>query len=154
MKAGLLRDWRDRLARSNRIRSSTAVYFSERLRLGAARKTALPYLRLPVLMASPEARAEIYTLARKRGLGLSLMYPTAVNEIEEIAAEFADQIFPSARYVAERLLTIPTHALLSDKDKQNICRLFTGVPVLDERLSAASEGIGGKPAALNSVELL
>jgi perosamine synthetase len=128
MKAGLLRSWRQRLDQSNRVRSSTADYFSERLHLRTARKPAVPYLRLPVVMPSPEARAEICEAAKARGLGLSSMYPAPVSAIEEIAAEFLGLEFPVASYVAERLLTIPTHELLSKEDKDNICRLFRGVP--------------------------
>jgi dTDP-4-amino-4,6-dideoxygalactose transaminase len=154
MNAGVLHHWRNRLAESNRTRAKTAAYFSERLRLKSVQDTPIPYLRLPILVDSPEVRGRVHLLSRKMGLGITPMYPTPINEIEELRTTFKGRMFPSASRVAERLLTIPTHGLLSDKDKKNMCRLFTGVPVLDERLSAATEEIGGKPAALNSVELL
>jgi dTDP-4-amino-4,6-dideoxygalactose transaminase len=121
IKAGLLHDWRSRLARSNRIRSETAGYFTRRLALGpGSAPAAHPYVRLPVFAANPEERKRILSRSQARGLGLSAAYPTPVNEIPEIAAAFNGARFPSARRVAERLFTIPTHAWLSEKDKRAI----------------------------------
>jgi dTDP-4-amino-4,6-dideoxygalactose transaminase len=121
MKAGLLHDWRSRLARSNRIRSETAGYFTRRLALGAGGAPAAhPYVRLPVFAANPEERKRILSRSQARGLGLSGAYPTPINEIPEISAAFDGARFPSARRVAEHLLTIPTHQWLSEKDKRAI----------------------------------
>ncbi len=120
MKAGLLRDWRGHLLRSNRARSESALYFSQRLPLPVAREGVHPYLRLPVLVASATERDRIHALSQKRGLGISVAYPTAVDGIPEIRAHVGGQRFPSAQRVAERLLTIPTHHWLSEKDKRAI----------------------------------
>jgi perosamine synthetase len=120
MKAGLLRDWRSHLVRSNRIRSETATYFSQRLPLQVARGTAHPYLRLPVLATSVTERDRIHALSQKRGLGISVAYPTAIDGIPEIGAAVNGERFPFAQTVAERLLTIPTHHWLSEKDKRAI----------------------------------
>jgi perosamine synthetase len=128
MKAGLLRRWRSHLARSNRLRSETASYFSQRMPLRWAGEAAHPYVRLPILVAVPQERERIHALSRKRGLGLSVAYPTPVNEIPEIRAAFNGQRFPSARRVAEGLLTIPTHHLLSDADKSAISELCRDLP--------------------------
>ena len=146
MKAGLLRDWCKRLEKSNQTRSSTSLYFATQLGMPALRILPIPYLRLPVLLRSSAARASIYAAAKKQGIGISGMYPTAINEIEEIASQFPDRTFPAAADVAARLLTIPTHGLLSIDDKQRICNLFTGAmdikesgviaPELEERRSA------------------
>ena len=46
------------------------------------------------------------------------MYPLSVNEIEEIRHGVHGLRFPLAKLVSERLLTIPTHRLLSKKDKE------------------------------------
>jgi dTDP-4-amino-4,6-dideoxygalactose transaminase len=120
MHAGLLRAWRSNLARSNRIRSETATYFSRRLPLPLANGPSHPYLRLPVYAASAGARDRIYAFSQERGLGLAVAYPTAINEIPEVRVAFEGQHFPSAQAVAERLLTIPTHHWLSEKDKRAI----------------------------------
>ena len=120
MKAGVLREWRTRLSESNRIRSEATAYFSQRLSIGPVNGPAHPYLRLPILAATPAERDRIYSLSQRRGLGLSVAYPTPINEIPEISGAFNGQRFPSARRVAEQLLTIPVHHWLSDDDKRAI----------------------------------
>ena len=120
MQAGVLRGWRTHLARSNRVRSETAAYFAERLPLRTARGSSHPYLRLPVFAASRRERDRIHALSQARGLGLSVAYPTPVNEIPEIRFSAHGQRFPAAKTVAERLLTIPTHHWLCEKDKRAI----------------------------------
>ena len=123
MQAGLLRNWRRRLADSNRVRAATASYFSRRLHVGPASAGSHPLLRLPIVAASADEKARLCRLAARRGLGVSIGYPTPVNEIPEIRSAFAGQRFPSARRVAERLLTLPTHHWVSDHDKEAIAEL-------------------------------
>jgi dTDP-4-amino-4,6-dideoxygalactose transaminase len=123
MKAGFLRNWRRRLIRSNRIRSKTATYFARRLPLPLATGPSHPYLRLPILAATPSERERLHSLSQARGLGLSVAYPAPINEIPEIRAAFNGKGFPSAHRVAERLLTIPTHHWLSEQDKRGIAEL-------------------------------
>jgi perosamine synthetase len=120
MKAGLLRHWQRRLARSNRIRSRTVTYFSRRLRLAPPAGPSHPYLRLPIRVATPQEKARLYGESQARGLGLSVAYPAPLNEIPELRSAFPRQHFPSARHVADTLLTIPTHQWLSARDKSAI----------------------------------
>jgi dTDP-4-amino-4,6-dideoxygalactose transaminase len=124
MKAALLRNWRSRLRGANSARSETATYFTRRLRLQLTPGPSHPYIRLPVLFASSQARERIYSLSRARGLGVSAAYPTPINEIPEMRVAFNGQRFPSARKVADTLLTIPTHQWLSEKDKGAIAELW------------------------------
>jgi dTDP-4-amino-4,6-dideoxygalactose transaminase len=119
-KASLLRHWRSRLIQSNRIRSETAADFSQRLSLRPASGACHPYVRLPILVATAKEKERLYSLSQARGLGLSLAYPTSINEIPEISRMFDGKRFPSARSVAEHILTIPTHHWLSEKDKRVI----------------------------------
>jgi dTDP-4-amino-4,6-dideoxygalactose transaminase len=120
MKAGLLRDWRRGIVEANRIRSDAAAYFSQRLHLTPPAGPSHPYLRLPIRVATAQEKARIYTQSQERGLGLSLAYPTPVNEIPELRGAFRGQHFPSARRVADTLLTLPTHEWLSAHDKSAI----------------------------------
>jgi perosamine synthetase len=122
MKAGLLHDWQSDLNRSNRRRSETATDLSRRLRLPLPHGPR-PYLRLPILVATPAERQRIYSRSQERGLGLSVAYPTPINEIPDIRAAFDGNGFPSARRVADRLLTLPTHHWLSEADKAAIAEL-------------------------------
>ena len=123
MHAGLLRDWRRRLAESNRARAATASYFSRRLAVRATGGSPHPLLRLPIVAASTQEKSRLCRLAEQRGLGVGAGYPTPVNEIPEIRSAFVGQRFPSARRVADRLLTLPTHHWLSERDKEAIAEL-------------------------------
>ncbi|HJU44100.1 MAG TPA: DegT/DnrJ/EryC1/StrS family aminotransferase [Vicinamibacterales bacterium] len=120
MQAGLLHNWQSRLRQSNQRRSETAAAVSRALSLRLSPGPAHPYLRLPILAATPQRRDRIYSLAERRGLGVSLAYPTPINEIPEIRTMFDGQRYPSARRVSECILTIPTHQWISEKDAKAI----------------------------------
>jgi dTDP-4-amino-4,6-dideoxygalactose transaminase len=124
MRAGLLRDWQRRLEESNRIRKENADYFSKRLGLKIGKAFPVPFLRLPVMTDNKETKDVIYAISSKKGMGIGRMYPVPVNEIEEIKDLFRGRVFPFAKAVAEGLLTVPTHRLLSEKDKERLlCQL-------------------------------
>ncbi|MBI5588791.1 MAG: DegT/DnrJ/EryC1/StrS family aminotransferase [Deltaproteobacteria bacterium] len=123
MKAGLLRNWRTELEWSNRVRAENAEYFRRGLGLRDAYGRT-PLLRLPVVLESAEARERVCSIAKGKGLGVSRMYPSPVNEIEEIKERFSGEEYPGAKTVAERLVTIPTHHLLKDGDRAAIRELF------------------------------
>lgn len=120
MQAGLLHDWQDRVDESNRDRSRTAAAMSRELSLSLPKGPSHPYLRVPFFASTPQGRDRIHSVAQRRGLGLSVAYPTAINEIPEISGMFSGQRFPSARSVAEHIVTIPTHQWLSAHDREAI----------------------------------
>jgi perosamine synthetase len=127
MQAGLLQNWRRRLEGSNQVRAATAAYFSQALSLERARNDAHPYLRLPIVASNEREKDRLLALSQKRGLGLALAYPTPINEIPEIRSAFDGQRFPTARTVSERLLTLPTHHWVSERDKRAIAELCRDV---------------------------
>jgi len=120
MKAGLLRNWQRRLEESNRIRKGNAEYICNVLGLDLWHKFPIPFIRLPLLVKNRQVRDMILIHSREKGMGINRMYPTPINEIQEIKAQFDGMIFPSARDIAECLVSLPTHQLLSDKDKARI----------------------------------
>src|SRR5688572_16424832 len=120
MQAGLLHDWQSRLRQSNAHRSATAASVSRQISVNLPQGPAHPYLRMPILAATPQRRAHMHSFAERRGLGFSRAYPTPINEIPEISHIFDGQRFPSARRVSEHILTIPTHQWISEKDKKAI----------------------------------
>lgn len=125
MKAGLLRNWIKRLEGSNQNRANRGAIYAERFRLQPVFPARIPWLRFPVVVQDQETRNRIYELSRKRGLGISLMYPASINKIQEIQADFQDRFFPVAMDLAERLLTLPTHPLVSKRDQEAIIDLFS-----------------------------
>jgi dTDP-4-amino-4,6-dideoxygalactose transaminase len=120
MKAGLLRGWQRRVQQINRVRSSTSAYFTRELGLTPPAGPEHAYLRLPIRVATGPQKAGLHSQSQKRGLGLSLAYPVPLNEIPELRNRFSGQHFPSARRVADTLLTLPTHHWLSARDKKAI----------------------------------
>jgi dTDP-4-amino-4,6-dideoxygalactose transaminase len=123
MKAGVLRNWRRSLVRSNQLRAQTAAYFIQRLSLRGAQNPTPPYVRLPLVLSTPDERERIYSLSQQQGLGLSTAYPSAVSDIPEIQSVFDGQSFPRAQQLSKNLLTLPTHQWLSRKDISAIAEL-------------------------------
>lgn len=119
VKAGLLRNWKRCLEKANRIRTENAQYLCKGLGLGVC-EFAVPFLRLPIILKNREIRDKIFSLSYKKRLGISRMYPTPINEIKEIRGMFVGKVFPRAKEVAEKSLTLPTHQLLSEKDIKKI----------------------------------
>jgi dTDP-4-amino-4,6-dideoxygalactose transaminase len=120
VQAGLLRHWRRRLARSNDARREAVSYFARTLSPGGSGGEVRPYLRFPIVAPDSRTRRRVCSLAQKRGLGIAVAYPAPINEIPEIASAFDGQRFPSAAQLSERLLTLPTHHWLSERDKRAI----------------------------------
>ena len=148
VEAGLLRRWKVRLDQSNHKRSAAGADFQERLNPPRTQKSSVPYLRFPLLVESLETRDRIYALSQERGLGVSVMYPAPIHEVHEIRAAFRDQSFPGATEVARRLLTLPTHPLVSERDKEAIIALFGEMVHPEVDRSSATDG---KVTSLNPV---
>jgi perosamine synthetase len=133
MQAGLLRGWQRQLEESNKMRKENASYFYERLRLksllGLRNNASISFLRLPLMVKDREIKERIYSLFNEKGLGISQMYPTPINEIEEIKDLFNGKAFPFASKIVERILTLPTHQLLSEKDKKVIVDYINNIPI-------------------------
>ena len=122
-QAGLLRQWRRRLARSNSARAAAVSFFTRALSLRAAEEGVPPYLRLPLVARDAQTRQRVCADSQRRGLGVSAGYPTPISEIPEIAGAFGGQSFPSAARLAARLVTLPTHHLVSERDRRAIAAL-------------------------------
>lgn len=127
MQAGLMRNWRARLEASNQARKDNAEYVCRCIGLDISNDSSPPFIRLPILADNRNIRNSIYALSRERGIGLSRMYPTSVNKIREIEDLFYGKTFPTASEVAERILTLPTHEFLSEKDKRTIVQFLKSI---------------------------
>lgn len=136
--SGALRHWRDRLSQANRTRTAAAADFAARMELEGVASSHIPYLRLPVLMRSRDARDRACALSASRGLGIGRMYPAPINEIDEIKDHFTGQTFPSAKLVADRLLTLPTHHLVTESDRQAVCDLLQDREECERKREAAT----------------
>ena len=73
-------------------------------------------LRYPVLVVAAE-RDRIYGKLHQAGLGVSIMYPASLPEINGLNHIFdKDHNFPNAQSFALSLITLPVHSSVSDKD--------------------------------------
>lgn len=124
MHAGLLKNWKERLERSNRIRRRNVRYFSAALNLKLRNGPSSACLRLPLIAENKIIRDRLFQSARAKGLGVSTMYPAPVNEISELGDAFGSKTFPCARTIADRILTIPVHQLLTKRDRKKIQLFF------------------------------
>jgi dTDP-4-amino-4,6-dideoxygalactose transaminase len=127
VRAGLLRRWKQRLARSTSSRVAHAEHLIRSLDSSAVQiiKPSVPdqsvYLRLPVLMRSKQEKEAICLVSKARGLGVSAAYPSSIQQVPELREVLSSQSVPRATMLADRLVTVPTHELLSDIDIATIC---------------------------------
>lgn len=80
------------------------------------------YLRLPILAQNSLRRDKMIKSLKKVGIGASLMYPSTIRAIPGIEKYLAggQSDFPGAQEVVDRLIAIPTHHYLRDKDIHKI----------------------------------
>jgi perosamine synthetase len=130
-QAGLLQDWRKRLLRANELRTEGVTALRRAISVTAPPGTPA-CIRFPLVCASRDARDRLYTAAKRKRLGFSPMYPTAVSGIPEVRAALNGQRFPQAEQLAERLLTVPVHPLVSERDRQTIRDLLAEVAAATE----------------------
>ena len=126
MQAGLCSTWLERLEKAMSIRKEQAAQLCRKLKTDGhlTPSYALPYLRFPVIVESHVQKMRICEAAVKKGLGITPMYPSPINEIPQIADRFAGHSFPGARLVADRLITMPLHQFVSDMDRDEMVRLI------------------------------
>jgi perosamine synthetase len=134
-RTSLLRHWRTRLVESNQVRTQTATKLYENLRGAGVTRRPVPYLRLPLIIGDGKTREFLFAQSQEKGLGLSLMYPTPVNQIEELKGMFDGETYPAAEEVAERILALPTHHLMTEQDKAAILALFRSTELPSSRAS-------------------
>jgi dTDP-4-amino-4,6-dideoxygalactose transaminase len=79
------------------------------------------YLRLPVLADTAERREQLYDTLWSANVGVGRMYRYT---LPEIFPQLGSPRCHGAEQVARRLLTLPTHHHLTDKDIERIAGLF------------------------------
>jgi perosamine synthetase len=84
------------------------------------------FLRLPILVDNLAVRDKIYRGLLKAGIGVSKMYPLALDQIPQLQPHLAGETnrFPNARFAASHILTLPTHPYLRYTDKQRAISLI------------------------------
>lgn len=83
-------------------------------------------LRYPLLLENAY-RDRVYNELKKAGLGVSIMYPVSLPEIAGLDQVLNDkQYFNNAEVFASRLITLPTHSYVSDKNIAQMIAVIKG----------------------------
>jgi dTDP-4-amino-4,6-dideoxygalactose transaminase len=79
------------------------------------------YLRFPVLFQNKETREKAFVQLNQKRLGASTSYPTPLNQIPGFRKYLpGGDDFPGAQFVADRILTLPTHPYVTEGDIKKI----------------------------------
>lgn len=148
MKAGILEGWQRQLEWGNQIRQRHVENMGGVLKGNPFTKERLPLLRLPVLCRSRDHRDRIWEQGRAGGIGM--MYPCGIHRIPQLAGSQMAAECPGASAIAERIVTLPTHHVVSSADVEAVVAL-----VMDDggQPAPAAQGVGveahtkGSPSA-------
>jgi dTDP-4-amino-4,6-dideoxygalactose transaminase len=81
-------------------------------------------LRFPILAADGRERDGILTAMKKEGLGATGMYPVPLNRLPGLSEYFPkDEFYPEAQSISERLITLPLHEHVTERDIDSIRRI-------------------------------
>ncbi|MBU5613490.1 aminotransferase class V-fold PLP-dependent enzyme [Geomonas azotofigens] len=127
-QAGLARGWREKIARLRDTRLRHAAFLEQAgVAAAVSFKGALPDLvRFPVLAEDPEMRKWLIEKSEEQGLGVTGGYPEAVTRIRELQGALAEGAAPQAEQVARRIVSLPVHPLVTQRDLERIAALFRG----------------------------
>jgi dTDP-4-amino-4,6-dideoxygalactose transaminase len=116
------------LDRYNEIRIGNARLLSdnlcdnESLRIPNSDVAGQPvYLRFPIVFPKKEVHRRVFWILNRRRLGASRSYVTPLSEIPSFRRYLsADEDYPGAKFIADRILTLPTHPYVTESDIQKI----------------------------------
>ena len=80
---------------------------------------------LPVVFKTPASIEPIRIALWRKGIDTARMYERPIHHIYDLGYGVERDPFPSATYVAERVVTLPTHPYLGEKDLDNIIGAFS-----------------------------
>jgi dTDP-4-amino-4,6-dideoxygalactose transaminase len=79
------------------------------------------YLRLPLIFDDEEMRNQALRLLQKQRLGASCSYPMSLNRISAFSKHIINENdLSGSHFVANRILTLPTHPYVVDDDIDRI----------------------------------
>ena len=67
-------------------------------------------------MRSKQEKDAVCRTSADQGLGISPLYPSSLQYIAELRDTLSSQNVPQSTMIAERLVTLPTHELVSSAD--------------------------------------
>ena len=82
------------------------------------------YLRFPIIIKDAELRNRIHDELHQQGISASKMYIKSLNHYDYLKGIVPETECPKAEYVADRILTVPTHPLVTKDDLKLIVDTF------------------------------
>jgi dTDP-4-amino-4,6-dideoxygalactose transaminase len=82
-------------------------------------------LRFPIVFMDREKRDRILIELKKKGLGATGMYPVPLNEQRGVSPYLlGSKACPNAKFVSERILTLPIHEHVRVEDVEHIRQII------------------------------
>lgn len=128
-QGGLARNWRQKLEKFNNTRKDNANFYLAHTdtdgigKIEAYQDTRPVYLRFPITIKR-DITKDFYLDGKGNNLGISPTYPGSIDSISQIRDQLQRDTYPEAHKMAQSLLTLPTHSLLTRADKNKIIDLL------------------------------
>lgn len=120
-QAGFSRSWSSRLDHMNTIRRNNTIFWMNSLKaLSQIKMDGVVFIRLPLKLKNLKTRKMLMRISDEKGLGISETYPGAIESIKTLGLE--DCHCPNAISTVKKLVTLPVHELLKNKDKESILK--------------------------------
>jgi dTDP-4-amino-4,6-dideoxygalactose transaminase len=86
-------------------------------------------LRFPLVFKDAHSRDRVLSKLLESGLGASGSYPVPLNELEGASAYIANNrsAFPNSKAISQKILTLPLHSFVTEKDIEMIEKIVSAV---------------------------
>jgi dTDP-4-amino-4,6-dideoxygalactose transaminase len=121
LQAMLLDGWQSQLTALETVRRHQAEHYAAAIAGGDRFGRGIAYLRFPIVLPDETAKRRLLGELDGAALGITGMYPTTVGAIPELQGKLSETRFPRAERLASTLVTLPTHALVTGRDRARIC---------------------------------
>jgi len=106
----------------------SALKDNEHILLPEIAKNSTPvFNHLPVVFKETETMERVQTELWDKGIDTGRMYLKPVHHLYDLGYDTQKELFPNALYMAERLLTLPSHPYLDDNSIKNIINVFKSI---------------------------
>ncbi len=134
LQAALASKWKNKLQKLLFERSIRNRYYSEHLNgiKGIVQisdffdLTEFTGIRYPLLLSDMDNIRKIMKISHKSGLGIASSYPCILNHIKQLNVSSEIQC-RNAQEIPVKLITLPSHPLVSHKDMENIVMVIRSV---------------------------
>jgi len=125
-QAGVARGWKTKLDLLKEIRSKNVKQIAGYgiIPLIDPLGVIPDLIRFPFLVADAKIKQKVLQESNRMGLGISDGYPDSIDGIKELGYGSEGNIFPVAKNIAERLVSLPVHPYVRVKDILKIVKLL------------------------------